>query len=141
MFAVFTGLNQPSPSVLQQTLENVYSTKAGRPLTLADEFVEDVCNYISSNGSRPTGIPWASQGGVLRFHYPTAFAWWLKYRRATEQGRLAKDSIRAQLLELEYLKPPAVVNGYHMYGLDLKGAQNVGLDIRNSIERTAGGEW
>ena len=139
MWSHFTGLELPQAIVLEASLSQVWNQKAGRTLTLADEFVEDLLNHLTNTQARFAGIPWTVRDDILYFQYAPAYSWWARLRKVTNQGQLSKDSIRQQLGELPYATPPKLIANRWMHGINMQDAFDGGLDIKQEIHKST--EW
>jgi len=134
-FSDLFGIARPEPLVLGKTLRAVYDTNLGRSFVIADEMVEDICN--AANGrSRAFSWEYDHANRTLWFQLSGGYGWWLAYRRRTNRGVLGRDAIRNQLMELEYIEKPKVVNETWMYGVRLEQAAELGLDVPKEMNIT-----
>lgn len=119
-------------SVLQESLDHVYSTSLGRAPTAADEFVEVIVNAAAR---RTSGFPWELRGSVLWFQLTPAFEYYVSSRVRQRRSTLSRDAIQSQLMELvgEYSVSPEVrkIKGRKVlaYGIDIAKAHIGGLDV------------
>lgn len=141
-YCTYTKTGVPDlKEVLQGVLAAVWNETSGRGTALVDIFVERIVNAVAMNDHR---FYFRYKEGVLWFQLSTAFEYWLKQRRASNQSSLDKDAIRLQLTERfmsrgikgQYLIEPKIVGGVMCYGINLEAAVAAGLDIPNSLHLT-----
>ena len=124
--------------IFEPVLQSVWSSKLGRSPTLVDEFVTGVVNAAARGRG---DFQYSAADGVLWFHLASAFDWWMRQRRMTNQATLDREAIRTQLLERDivrgekgqYVVTPKMVGNYWCYGVDLTKAVESGLDVPASF--------
>jgi hypothetical protein len=122
------GMEPPPPSCMEQSISSVYNIKAGRVRTMSDALLEDVVN-AASQGTQSFRWKYSPDEGVLWFQLSSAHSWWLASRRRQGRSALERDAIASQLGEAKYSVRPKVVADTWMYGVNLRTAQEAGLDI------------
>lgn len=123
-----TDTKLPTPAVLEESISSVFNIKSGRAATLADAMVEDVVNAIAQ-GSSNFNCVLREEDNTLWFQLAPVHSWWIFSRRRQGRGALERDAIRAQLKEAPYSVSPQVLNDVWMYGINLQGAVDAGLDV------------
>jgi len=134
-FASTMGLELPFPDAaeaLGTALNAVYSERLGRGAALGDEFSEFLINTVAMGKHSFYAIV---EEGVLWFQLATAFDYWKMRRRASGSTTLDRAAIQAQLLERvgQYVVAPKKVGSRWCYGINLKAAHEVGLDVPDEI--------
>lgn len=117
---------------LEVCLSCVYNAKMARTEAAVDDFVVDVVNGAAQ---RKSDFFWHSAQGVLWFQFTTAHSWWQQLMRRTGSSSLARDSLRIQLRERmhDYMLPLQMIGNKLMFGVDLKKAVALGLDVPTDI--------
>lgn len=119
-------------TVLQSSLDNVYSVKLGRAPTEADFFVELISNAAAKNSK---AFPWELDAGILWFQLAPAFEFYAHQKSMQRRPTLSRKAIKIQLMELmdEYTVSPETRlmrrGKVWAYGIDLKRAHEAGLDL------------
>lgn len=138
MFCTYSKQELPSPLVLSRCLENVYNTRMGRTMTMADEFVQDLINHLTKPKSTASHLEWHldAEAKVVWFQLGPAYNWWLALRKRIGRDALGRDAIKTQLGEAAYMVQPGMVAGTWKYGVHIPRAYESGLDIPYHIQRT-----
>lgn len=133
-FCAYTSQALPSPEVLRSCLENVFNSKMGRTLTLADEFTTDLINYLSSHKA---SVEWtiSDSGSEAWFQMTPAYNWWVGHRRRMGAAYLGLPAVKTQLKESKYFLPMREVGKMWMVGIDLKIAAQEGLDLSAALDK------
>ena len=134
LFAGFVGHEYPEATVLGRSLEAVHDIRSGRSRTMVDDFVEDLANGATSP-STANAFKWAMKDGKFLFQMASAHAWWVGNRRRQGRNVLERDAITTQLKEAPYYSSQQTVDNVLMYGVNLKEAQDIGLDIPSVINQ------
>lgn len=115
---------------------------AGTRRLHVDDFVEDLL-YLYWSGGLPMGkLEQREDGTVLWFHLGSAFRAWSKFSQQSRRGVLDLDALQQQLVERSgptgyVLIEEQSVGRYHglkVYGVVLRKAKQLGLDIPEVIE-------
>jgi len=127
-----TGTEVPSAEVLRKSILSVYNIDSGRARTLADAMIEDLVNAVAQ-GTTYFNSAYERESNILWIQLAPAHSWWLSSRRRSGRGALERDAIKQQLKEAPYMTEPHVVNDAWMLGINLKVANEIGLDIPTVI--------
>lgn len=133
MFCRAVGMAEPQPDVLAKSIGAVCNVDTGRSRSLVDEFVEAVANAVNQGNTQYFKWSWDSKNHILYFQMTPTHNWWITTRRMSGRGGLERDAIRAQLKEALYSVDPKNIDGMFMHGVDLKKAQEVGLDVSTQL--------
>lgn len=125
------GIEVPEPSVLKGSISSVYDLTTGRSRTLVDAMVEDIANECAKQTQQ---FKWRIKGeSTLYFQLSSAHGWWIQTRRRQGRGALERDAIRSQLREAAYALDAQMIDDVYMFGVDLRRAQELGLDVPGKI--------
>lgn len=129
-------LDDPDPKIFDRSISTVYNVAAGRARTMVDDMTEDVANACSTAHTASFRWEYVAADAILWFQLSSAHTWWLASRRRQGRSALERDALRSQLLEAPYSLPQKSINGVWMYGVDLKKAQELGLDVPDHLKIT-----
>lgn len=126
------GMDFPAATSMRRSIEAVFNLKTGRAQTLVDGFIEEVVNQCAQGD---TSFKWTlnNEASELFFQLTPTHGWWVQHRRRQGRAVLERDTIKAQLSETPYALEPRVIEGAWMYGINLKTAQEIGLDIPTQV--------
>lgn len=134
LFCDAIQLEAPGSEVLRASISAVCNLETGRSRTLVDEFVEGVINTCNTGGNVPFKWSYDSDSAIIYFQLVSSHAWWIRQRRIEGRVVLERDAIRSQLTESPYHVKPKNIDGVWVYGVDLKLAQDQGLDVPAYLE-------
>jgi len=123
------GLPCPDAKCMERSIRSVYNLESGRARTLADDFIEDVVNAVPTNYFRYQVNP----GGLFLFQLSSTHTWWIASRRRQGRTALERDAIQSQLKESPYYVDTVLQDGVFYYSIDLKKAQEAGLDLSTEV--------
>lgn len=127
------GLGDPDPQILNRSISTVYNVQAGRARTMVDDMTEDIANACSTAHTASFKWEYVANDAILYFQLSSAHTWWLASRRRQGRSALERDALRSQLEEAPYFLPAKSINGVWMFGIDLKKAQDTGLDVPDHL--------
>jgi hypothetical protein len=128
------GLDDPDPQTLSRSINTVYNVAAGRSRTMVDDMVEDIVNACSTAHTASFKWEYVKEDAHIYFQLSSAHSWWLASRRRQGRSALERDALRSQLQEAPYALPQKSINGVWMFGVDLKKAQDLGLDVPDHLK-------
>ena len=129
LFCKTFGIVAPSFDVMMASIKNVFNIASGKARTLGDDFVEDIVNECVNNGGMYIRWHKDASTGQIWFQLSSAHSWWLSQMRRQSKYGLERDAVRGQLRELSYIIAPRTVDGALMFGVDIRAAQEAGLDV------------
>lgn len=125
-----TRVPELDPAVLRPSIDCVYSVRLGRTPTAGDDFVEFVVNAAARGTS---AFPWVMEGGVLWYHYASAYDAYATSRARMRRSVLGRSAIREQVAAQPFSLGPELrnVRGRTIlaYGVHLEQAHAAGLDV------------
>lgn len=138
LWCAIVGVEAPSPEVMGGSIGSVFDIKTGRAKTMCDSFIEDVVNAVAQGNAYFTHVyDGNAEDPTLWFQVASTHTWWITSRRRQGRGSLERDAIRAQLKEAPYIKPPQVQRDVWMFGVGLKQAAELGLDLPTKLSDTS----
>lgn len=119
---------------LEASLLNIYNARMARTEAMVDEFVTAVVNACEQ---RKSDFFWHSdtKAGILWFHFTTALMWWFQLARRAGTPMLAREALKVQIQERydDYMVPSQAVGTKFMFGVNLKKAVALGLDVPSEV--------
>lgn len=125
-------MDTPSLSVFHGSIDNIYSTTLGRARVLADSMIEDITN-AAIGGSQSFKYAVREEGSEFWFQLASAHNYWSSSRRRQGRGALERDAIRNQVKESPYFIGTQAIEDVWMYGIDLRKAFDLGLDLPSKL--------
>ncbi len=144
IFCDYTSIERPDlRTVLETSLESVWSSKRGRSPLLVDEFVEAIVNGFQMK-DRNFIREYDHLKNVLWFQLSSTYVWWKEKKVKVRSGILDKSSLDTQLKERilnedgdnkgQYIIKPELRNKKFMYGISLDACVASNLDVPAKLD-------
>lgn len=140
LFCDFVGIENPGLDVLEASLTGVFNMESGRDNLLVDDFVVDIVNksqmhYGGSQFNKSFDYFYDQDINTLYFQFSPCYSWWANTRSRSQRAILAEDSILQQLRECPYFTGVKKVANVLMYGIQLKVASELGMDLPSAMKK------